>query len=134
MQGMHHCKAACPAISQGKLNGDKGDQRSDVSDLWGPARTQAPGGDRYFVTFTDGKARRTMTYFMKEKSEALTKFKQYKSFVETQTGQKLKKLRVDGGGEFINKEFKKFLLDNGIQLEVTAPHSPSQNRIAERLN
>ena len=102
-----------------------------VSDLWGPARTQAPGGDQYFVTFTDGKARRTMTYFMKEKSEALTKFKQYKSFVETQTDRKLKKLHVDGGGEFINKEFKKFLLDNGIQLEVTAPHSPSQNGIAE---
>ena len=51
-----------------------------------------------------------------------------------QTGRKLKKLRIDGGGEFINKEFEKFLLDNGIQLEVTAPHSPSQNGIAERLN
>ena len=75
-----------------------------------------------------------MTYFTKEKSEALTKFKQYKSFVETQTCWKLKKLRVNGGGEFMNKEFKKFLLDNGIQLEVTAPHSPSQNGIAEQLN
>jgi transposase InsO family protein len=105
-----------------------------VSDVWGPARTQAPGGDRYFITFTDGKARRTMTYFMKNKSDAFTKFKQYKSFVETQTGRKLKKLRVDGGGEFLSKEFKKYLLDSGIQLEITAPHSPSQNGIAERLN
>ena len=33
-----------------------------VSDLWGLARTQAPGGDRYFVTFTDGKSRCMMTY------------------------------------------------------------------------
>jgi hypothetical protein len=75
-----------------------------------------------------------MTYFMKNKSNTFTKFKQYKSFVETQTGQKLKKLRVDGGGEFLSKEFKKFLLDNGIQLDITAPYSPSQNGIAERLN
>jgi transposase InsO family protein len=105
-----------------------------VSDLWGPARTQAPGGDRYFVTFTDGKSRRTMTYFMRQKSEALAKFKQYKSFVETQTSHKLKKLRVDGGGEFLSKEFRKYLLDNGIQLDITTPHSPSQNGIAEQLN
>jgi transposase InsO family protein len=72
-----------------------------------------------------------MTYFMKEKSKVFMKFKQYKSFIKTQTSQKLKKLHINGGGEFINKEFKKFLLDNGIQLEITAPHSPSQNGIAK---
>ena len=105
-----------------------------VSDMWGPTHTQAPGGDQYFITFTDGKARCTMTYFMKEKSEALTKFKQYKSFVKTQTDQKLKTFRADGRGEFLSKEFRKFLLDNGILLEITAPHSPSQNGIAKHLN
>jgi hypothetical protein len=75
-----------------------------------------------------------MMYFMKKKLDAFTKFKQYKSFMEMQTGQKLKKLRVDGGGEFLSKEFRKYLLDNSIQLEITAPYSPSQNGIAERLN
>jgi transposase InsO family protein len=75
-----------------------------------------------------------MIYFMKEKSEAFNKFKQYKNFIEVQTGKKLKVLRVDGGGEYLSNEFKKFLLDNGIRLQVTAPHSPSQNGIAERLN
>jgi hypothetical protein len=45
----------------------------------------------------------------------------------------LKKLHVDGGGEFLSKEFKKFLLDNGIQLDITAPYSPSQNGIAKHL-
>ena len=105
-----------------------------VSDVWGPARTAALGGERYFVSYTDGRARRTMIYCMKEKSKAFTKFKQYKSFIEVQTGRKLKILRIDGGGEYISKEFKKYLLDNGIQLQVTAPHSPSQNGIAERLN
>src|SRR5271168_4193245 len=105
-----------------------------VTDLWGPAKTHGIGGESYFIPFTDGKSRRMMIYFIKHKDEALTKFKQYKSFVETQTGYKLKKLRVDGGGEFINKEFKKYLLDSGIQLDVTTPYSPSQNGIAERLN
>ena len=75
-----------------------------------------------------------MRYFLKKKSEALTKFKQYNAFVETQTGQKLKKLRVDGGGEYIGDEFKEYLLTNGIFLEVTAAYSSSQNGIAERRN
>ena len=105
-----------------------------VSDLWGPAYTQAPGGDRYFITFTDSKLRCMMAYFMKQKSEALAKFKQYKSFVKTQTDHKFKKLHMDGGGEFLNKEFRKYLWDNGIQLDVMTPHSPSQNGIAEHLN
>jgi hypothetical protein len=46
----------------------------------------------------------------------------------------LKKLHIDGGGEFLSKEFKKSLLDNSIQLEITAPYSPSQNGIAKCLN
>ena len=92
-----------------------------VSDVWGPACTQAPGGDQYFVTFTDGKSQQTMTYFMKHKSEAFEKFKLYKSLVETQTGNKLKKLRADGGGEYLSKEFKKYLLENGTQQDTTTP-------------
>lgn len=105
-----------------------------VSDVWGPSRTRAIGGEIYFCSFTDGKSRRTMSYFMKHKNEVLTKFKHYKSFVETQTGHKLKKLRVDGGKEYINEPFKKVLLESGMQLDVTAAYSPSQNGIAERLN
>src|ERR1700678_3818052 len=104
-----------------------------VSDVWGPARTQAPGGDRYFVTFTDGKSRRKMTYFLKQKSEAFEKFKLYRSFVETQTGNKLKKLRADGGGEYLRKEFRNYLLENGLQQDTNTFkfHSSAQNGITE---
>ena len=63
-------------------------------------------GSHYFVTFTDSKLWCTVTYFMKQKLEVLAKFKQYKSFVKTQTDHKLRKLHMDGGGEFLNKEFK----------------------------
>ena len=70
-----------------------------VTNIWGPAQTTAIGGESYFITFTDGKSRHTIIYFMKKKDEALAKFKLYKNFVETQTGHKLKKLRADGGKE-----------------------------------
>src|ERR1700678_2383037 len=99
----------------------KGIRDLTVSNVWGPAHTQAPGGDRYFVTFTDGKSRRTMTYFLKQKSEAFEKFKLYRSFVETQTGNKLKKLCADGGGEYLSKDFRNYLLENGVTISL--PHS-----------
>src|ERR1700678_4302558 len=75
-----------------------------------------------------------MTYFLKQKSEAFEKFKLYRSFIETQTGNKLKKLRADGGGEYLSKDFRNYLLENGIQQETTTPHSSAQNGIAEQLN
>src|ERR1700678_907307 len=84
--------------------------------------------------FTDGKSWQTMTYFLKQKSKAFEKFKLYRSFVETQTGNKIKKLRADVGREYLNKEIRNILLKNGIQQETTTPHSSAQNRIAEQLN
>jgi hypothetical protein len=104
-----------------------------VSNMWGPACTQAPGGDQYFIMFTDGKASHMMMYFMKNKSDVFMKFKQYKSFMEMQNSCKLKKLNIEGG-EFLSKDFMKFFLDNGIQLDITAPYSLSQNGVAECLN
>ena len=54
--------------------------------------------------------------------------------VENQTSQKLKCLRTDNGGEFKLDEFVKFCRERGIRREYTAPYSPEQNRIAERMN
>ena len=54
--------------------------------------------------------------------------------VENQTGRKLKCLRTDNGGEFKSEEFVKFCRERGIRREYTAPYSPEQNEIAERMN
>ena len=54
--------------------------------------------------------------------------------VENQTGRKLKCLRTDNGGEFKSDEFVKFYRERGIRREYTAPYSPEQNGIAERMN
>ncbi|EJD32559.1 rve-domain-containing protein, partial [Auricularia subglabra TFB-10046 SS5] len=105
-----------------------------VSDVWGPAPTRSINGDRYLFTFTDGKTRHTVAYFGKTKDEALNHFKSYKILVKTQTGRDLKSLRSDGGGEYVNGSFRTFLNEHGIRHETTAPYSPSQNGISERLN
>ena len=54
--------------------------------------------------------------------------------VENQTGRKRKCLRIDNGREFKSKEFVKFCRERGIRREYTAPYSPEQNGIAERMN
>ena len=44
------------------------------------------------------------------------------------------KLRTDNGGEYLSKEFQAYLASNGIEHQLTVPHSPQQNGVAEWLN
>ena len=134
----------CKACIQGKQDvepfpkkaEDMVDQISDVtvSNVWGPAQTKGLSHERCFYSFTDIKSRYSAIYFGNTKDEVLRHFELYKAFIETQTGHKLKKSHSDNGGEYVNKNFKDFCAKNGIIMETTAPYSPAQNGIAERLN
>ena len=54
--------------------------------------------------------------------------------VENLTGKKIKKLRSDNGGEYIDKYFTSFCAKEGIKREWTAPYNPEQNGVAEKKN
>jgi len=43
-------------------------------------------------------------------------------------------IRADRGTEFINETLREWCNSQGIKLQVTAPYSPSQNGVAERMN
>lgn len=73
-------------------------------------------------------------YFMKKKSEVITKFKIFKPFVENQTERKIKAVRSDNGREYVHTEFNNFFEENGIQRQLTVPHTPQQNGVAVRAN
>ncbi|CAI7910563.1 unnamed protein product [Closterium sp. NIES-54] len=47
---------------------------------------------------------------------------------------RIKAIRTDGGGEFVNAELEKWMKSKGIKHDVTTPYTPQQNRAAERLN
>ena len=51
-------------------------------------------------------SRKTWIYFMKNKDEVLSKFKEFKSLIENHTEKKIKTFRSDNGGEFTSNEFK----------------------------
>ena len=54
--------------------------------------------------------------------------------MENQSGQCIKILRNDRGGEYISNEFKKICKTHVIKLQFTAWYTPQQNGIAERKN
>jgi hypothetical protein len=73
-------------------------------DLWGPAQVTSVGGKRWLFHIVEGCSAAPSAYYLVHKSaeELLTAFKLYKAKVETQTGKKLKIIRVDGGREWID--------------------------------
>lgn len=104
------------------------------SDVCGPLQIKSCGGHLYFVTFIDDYSRNVVVYLMKNKSEVFQCFKNYKQMAEKQTGFQLKKIRSDNGKEYVNKSFSDFCKLHGIQHQKTAPYSPQQNGMAERMN
>lgn len=104
------------------------------SDLCGPMENESIGGARYFLVFVDDHSRKIFVYFLKQKSEVLSYFIEFRSMVEKQTGKKLKILRTDNGGEYVNSSMKNEMKKHGIQHQKSVVYSPQQNGVAERAN
>ena len=90
------------------------------------------GGYEYFITFTDDYLRYGYVYLMKNKSEALNKFKEFKAESEKQLRRHIKSLRSNQGGEYMSIEFVSFLKEHGILSQFSALGTPQQNGVAER--
>jgi gag-polypeptide of LTR copia-type/Integrase core domain/GAG-pre-integrase domain len=94
------------------------------TDLCGPMETPSFGGSKYFLLFIDDFSRMSWVYFLQNKSETFNCFTKFKAYVEKQTGEKLKKLRSDRGGEYMSAEFKTFCEKEGIHHELTTFYTP----------
>ena len=100
-------------------------------------------GFSYFITFTDDYSQYGYIYPIREKSEALNKFKIFKAEVENQHELKIKVVRSDRGGEYYGRHaiygqipgpFARFLQENEIATQYSTRGEPQQNGIAERRN
>ena len=89
------------------------------SDVCGRMQVESKGGSIYMLTFTDDFSRYTTAYFIKSKSEELSKFMEYVNSLEKHTGghitklnilsgEDVKVLRSDNGGEYTSNNFAKF--------------------------
>ena len=69
---------------------------------------------------------------MRHKSdEVLDKFKEFEAFTTSDSGESISTLRSENGGE---DEFEAYLKSKQIHHDLTVPHSPEQNGVAERIN
>jgi hypothetical protein len=124
-------RASFPASKSGHANKVLGLVHSD---LWGPAPVQTITSTHYVITFTDDKSCWVWVPFLKCKSDAFTAFKEQLVFTEKETGNQLHIFHTDYGGEFLSKEWKKMLKDQGICHETTSPDIPEQNGHTEHQN
>ena len=119
-----------------KTGGERSDELLGIfhSDVCGKIETKPLSGAEYFLTFINDKSRFVWVYTLKHKSEIFEKFTDWKSMVEKSSGMKVKVQRTDHGGEHTSKEFEQYLKKQGTQHELTAPKTPQQHGVAERMN
>ncbi|PKU64958.1 Retrovirus-related Pol polyprotein from transposon TNT 1-94 [Dendrobium catenatum] len=102
------------------------------SDVWGPIPTSCSNNFRYYVVFIDDFTKFSWIYFMRTKNETFSCFKNLLSMIYNQFNKTPKTLRSDSGGEFLGNEFTNYLNSLGIHHQLSCPHTPEQNGVAER--
>lgn len=73
-------------------------------------------------------------YFIKSKSEVLSKLVEYVKMMENETDLRVQAIRTDNGGECTSQYFKTICANKGIAHQLTNLYTPEQNDVLERLN
>ena len=92
--------------------------------------TPSVGGAKYYMIITDDLTRYRWVYFLKYKSEASERLKDFATWIENQEGFKIKRVRSDGG-ELDSTRTRQWSAERGIQWEYTVPYAPDQNGVSE---
>ena len=66
------------------------------------------------ITFIDDSSKYSWVYIIKNKNDAFETFRKWRDMIEAQYEKKIKILRTDNGGEYVNRSFKIFLDSNNI--------------------
>ncbi|CAI7876460.1 unnamed protein product [Closterium sp. NIES-53] len=103
-------------------------------DVCGPMRHASKGGARFLLVMLDDATRMCWTRLLKAKGDVTKAIQEWALEVCDDDKKRIKAIRTDGGGEFVNAELEKWMKSKGIKHDVTTPYTPQQNRAAERLN
>ena len=101
--------------------------------VWGKYSVSSINGYQYYLLFVDDASRYVTVEFLKTKDQAAQKVKNYFTHLEVQ-GKTPKAMHVDRGREFVNDSLLEWLYSKGMEVHMTAPHSPAQNGVTERMN
>jgi hypothetical protein len=134
--GMPSISLSKNEICKGCMLGNRAHSILDLvhSDVYGSMSSPSLNGCLYYVIFIDDYSRKCWICFLKAISDTFDKFKEYKSFIEKQTGKHIRTLRTGNGGEFESLQFEDFCKEAGIKRHLTVPYNPQQNGVVERKN
>ena len=103
------------------------------TDVMGPL-PESLGGSRYVVTVLDDWSAACVARPVREKSAASKIVQEVVQRWENSTGHRVKVVRSDRGGEYVNHEQQQWCISKGIQQQLTPAYTPQLNGKAERLN
>ncbi|CAI7835019.1 unnamed protein product [Closterium sp. NIES-53] len=107
-------------------------------DVWGPARVNGKGRERYFLLVVDDYTRYTTVFPLRSKGEVVDVLIPWIHTVYLQLSERFRqdlpvlRLHCDRGGEFSSDLVWDFCCGEGIVQSFTLPESPQQNGIGER--
>lgn len=100
------------------------------NDVWGPAPIMSSSGFKYYVHFVDDFSRFTWIYPLKQKSETVQAFIQFKVLAKNHYNKRVKVIQCDGGGEY--KPVQRLAIEVDIGFRISSPYTSQQNGRAER--
>ncbi len=104
------------------------------SDICGPMDTPSLGKNHYFCLLIDNKTRYLWFLPCARKSDFTAWFTHLDALFANHYHSHMKILHTDWGGEYANETLESYCAENGISIELTVPHTPEQNGVAERSN
>lgn len=93
----------------------------------GPLTTASSFRSRYMLIITTDFSRYTWFFFLKKKSDTLSKFQQFKTMTKLQGNFKFKTMRLDKRGEYTSNASISFCETSRIVKQLTQTH-PSSKR------
>jgi len=88
---------------------------------------------RYIIVFYDNYMSMGWIKLLQTKDQALPATKEFIKYVQNQHSTSIKGWMSDAGGEYKSKAFGQLMHDHGIHVYESTPHTPQQNRRAERF-
>ncbi|CAI7841384.1 unnamed protein product [Closterium sp. NIES-53] len=137
-------KGVCVACVEGKMARKPFGSRSSPlakdplalvhMDVCGPMRHASKGGPRFLLVMLNDATRMCWTRLLKAKRDVTKAIQEWELEVCDDDKKRIKSIRTDGGGEFVNAELEKSMKSKGSKHDVTTIYTPQQNGAAERLN
>ncbi|CAI7759564.1 unnamed protein product [Closterium sp. NIES-54] len=103
-------------------------------DVCGPMLHTSKGGARFLLVMLDDATCMCWTRLLKAKGDVTKAIQEWALEVCDDDKKRIKAIRTDGGGEFVNAELEKWMKSKGIKHDVTTPYTPQHNGAAEWLN